>query len=137
VAISDSQLEALCRIPVQRAQWASLYGSVRRSGYAAIRDRITPAILAEYIAAHADFIPAWESYSSDKRTDGGWYLQRTNEGCEVGSLTIPYPREVFTDRAIGCAEFILREVECINCLWPWRRPRWPRHQSRQHSASVT
>lgn len=119
-AISDRQLEVLCRAAVDRYWTLNLRGR----GYGAIRDRITPEILATYLASHPDFIKAWAGYSSDKRTTG-WYFYLTDAGCEVGSINPDHLRVTFTDRARGCAEFILREAERLHCtFWPWRHPRW-------------
>ena len=100
--------------------------AVRQSGYAAIRDDITPENLARVFALKPDYIEDWYEYSLDKRTRGGWYLVRNERGWTVGSLSVAYPDEQYVSASEACANFALREIETIYCSLSFRKPKWPR-----------
>ena len=137
--IPDSSLDALCRL----AQTSlGVPRNIRACGYPAIRDRVTPTDVTAHLERHPEYLRAWQNYSMDKRTSGGWYLeQRVESGhwlltrgwstrspeftWRVGSLTLPNPDQYFTSAASACGEFILREVEFWYCLLTFRTPRWP------------
>jgi hypothetical protein len=132
IPIPDELLAAVCRIPLAIRGWTSPKGAVRESGYADIREQVTPGMVAEYLRRHSELIEAWETYSLDKRTSGGWYFLREPRGWRVGSISVSYPDEEFASAAEACAEFVLREVESIYCALSLRTPLWPKSRNPPH-----
>jgi hypothetical protein len=51
----------------------------------------------------------------NKRVSSGWYFQRESNACAVGYFP-GADRLRFDDVALGCAEFILREVGLVHAL---------------------
>jgi hypothetical protein len=109
-------VETICRLP------ASFYGGnksfiqlVRESGITDRASGATPEALASVLRAEPSLIDGWFRWSGNKRVSSGWYFERDGDGCIVGY----YPggdRLRFDDVALGCAEFILREVGLAHAL---------------------
>ena len=132
----DECIASVCRLPLAIRGWTSPKGAVRESGYSSVREELTPETVAAYLRQHPDAIDAWELYSLDKRTSGGWYLLREPGGWRVGSLSVSYPDEAFTSAAEACAAFVLREVEWIYCGLSPRTPLWPKPWKPVHRGSA-
>jgi hypothetical protein len=123
--VSDTVLDAICTIPRAYRGGKSALAAVRQSGYAVVRDDITPADIARHFELHPAYVEDWCLYSLDKRTSGGWYLVRDDHGWTVGSLSVSYPNELYDSGAAACANFALREIETIYCTLSFRKPKWP------------
>jgi hypothetical protein len=57
-----------------RGAGISMREALKAAGYAELRPSLTAAELRPFIAVHPEFIEQW--LSEDKRTDGGWYIQK-------------------------------------------------------------
>jgi hypothetical protein len=105
----------VCEIPVEfKARGdVSLIQLVRESGFEAKHVNLTVAALCEYLRDKPALIDAWFGYSEDKRASSGWYIrQRPNGQFEVAFF--PKGESLITaDRALACAEFVLREILAI------------------------
>jgi len=130
--LPEATLDTICRIPEVFRGGKSPRSAVRASGYASIRDQVTPADVARHLEQNPAYIDAWELYSLDKRTSGGWYFVREESGWRVGSVSISYPDEYFESVAEACSQFVLREVEAIYCGFSFRKPLWPRPWQPRH-----
>jgi hypothetical protein len=124
VKVANSDLDRLCRIPLERAGWRSLARLIREAEYSRLKPWLSQSSVASFLQANERYVTAWEDYSSDKRTSGGWYLQRTARWWRVGRLSHPTEDRYFADGAEACGAYILREVEYWSPRWPWQRLRW-------------
>lgn len=88
----------------------SLVQLLEQTGYRALRQQLSIALVQRYLKEHPEHLEVWEQYSEDKRTDGGSYLCRLGPLWEVGELTTGR-RKFFLSRSRACATFILRELD--------------------------
>jgi hypothetical protein len=106
-----SWVESLCRLPLDFKQGNS---SIRQLSELAAPDLNDKAGFLEAVAAvlrnDPDLADAWQTYSYDKRTDEGPYM----EGTEVGFYSAGR-RDVHhhDDPAAAGADFIFREMQWV------------------------
>ena len=88
---------------------------VRDVGIWRHRRELTRDAIASALRAHPELIDSWLLWSMNKRTGSGWYFEQQDDGYVVGYF--PKGQELrFEDIAVGCTEFILREVSAICAL---------------------
>lgn len=103
----------------------SVHGLLKASGYLKHRDFLTRDAVDRYVRGHPEVVAAWQQYSEDKRTNGGWYFTTDASDVEVGYFDARHGvRDVqqYPSREEACTEFILKEVHEIargstSCLW--------------------
>lgn len=85
---------------------------LRESGYFHDPDIMTIRTLIDFLEHHKNIINDWEIYSSDKRTDSGWYLLVEKNGAIVGYFEKnKQPEEQYFSSVIeACAVFINHEI---------------------------
>src|SRR5712672_3119829 len=86
----------------------SLRDALRITNYAEHRPRVAAADLLPLIEADPSLVEEWMSYSEDKRTDGGWYLQRNGV---VGRVSKARPEHQFDTIEHAVAEYVLLELD--------------------------
>jgi hypothetical protein len=68
--------------------------------------------LIAFLTGHHFLIEQWLRWSSNKRTDNGWYFSQQDDGYTVG--WIPKGEVLhFGDPVEACSEFILREIASL------------------------
>lgn len=80
--------------------------------YATLRRAIDRYSLTAFVQRHPDCVDAWQGYSADKRTTGGFYF--LSNQCQVGSVEAGGVRTdalTFESVAEACATYILRELD--------------------------
>lgn len=80
--------------------------------YATLRRAIDRYALMAFVERHPECIEAWQGYSADKRTPGGFYF--LSDQCQVGSVEAGGVRTdalTFDSAAEACATYILRELD--------------------------
>lgn len=116
-SVAGDVVDMICRMPIDfQAGNVSPSELVRRSGYRQARPKLTPDVLTRTLRAHADWTEAWFTWSDDKRTGSGWYLQEAGERFVVGYYP-PRGRDpnlTFDDREEATAAFIIRELDEIS-----------------------
>ena len=75
--------------------------------YQGLRKDLDVAGLADHLAQRPECVAAWQGYSWDKRTSGGFYFEAERQ--LVG--TISGGVEQFSTAHDACAVFILRELD--------------------------
>ena len=94
--------------------------------YAQLRRSIDRCALAAFLEGRPEVIEAWQSYSSDKRTTGGFYFVAETSaigGCDVGHGRVD-PLH-YGSAAEACAVFILQELDYWQAMQDARFPRKP------------
>ena len=82
--------------------------ALKVAGYAELRPSLTAAELRSVIADHPELIEQWMSYSEDKRTDGGWYIQRNGN---IGRVLKPASALQYASIQDAIAEFVMLELD--------------------------
>jgi hypothetical protein len=109
--MNSEAVERVCRLPVDyRAADISWRDLVARSGWSADPEPILGKQLAECLRDKPDLVDAWFSFSDDKRTTSGWYLQEDGRGGYVVGWYPGSTQRRFANRVLACAEFICREL---------------------------
>ena len=93
----------------------SMVELVAKSGFDDSDGSSLRSAIEEQLRAHPQLIDDWATYSSDKRSDSGWYFEdRDSPLLGYYDPTIGSSQEqVFSDRARACTEFIIRELKAI------------------------
>jgi len=107
----DARLMAILRIGRDaslRGTGVSVRDALRRTGYVGYRPTFKASDLLSLIAADPSLVEDWLAYSADKRTSGGWYVQRSGE---IGRVSIPGSRMAHSSIQEAVAEFIVRELD--------------------------
>jgi hypothetical protein len=108
----------LCRLPIDFYQGSkSMAQLAADSGIGEYPYALTVENAAGYVSAHPEVIEMWLRWSANKRVTSGWYLRRNANQFDVGY----FPNgEVFTfsDPAVACAEFVVREVGALIAMSP-------------------
>ena len=110
-------IDAICRMPIDiQAGNVSPSELVSRSGYRQARPMLIPEALTPTLRAHPEWTDAWFTWSDDKRTGSGWYLQEAGERFVVGYYppTSHLPNLTFDERVEATAAFIIRELDEIS-----------------------
>ena len=84
------------------------------SGYMC-SDPTVHAAIEQQLRARPRLVDEWLTYSADKRTSSGWYVE-DGAPALVGYYDPQIGRsreELFTDRWQACAQFIIRELESM------------------------
>ena len=108
----------VCRLPVDfyADGSASATELVQRSGYAALRSRVSVSRLAACLGEHPEWVDAWLSWSEDNRSTPSWFIAEMAPGrFEVafydGLETAQ--AEVYGDRTRAAAAFIQHYLDSI------------------------
>ena len=112
MTLTNAQLELLMLVPKALGWWRPGRKALARAGYGAFSESLSPADLCEYLRQHPTERRAWEQYSEDKR-GAGWYLLNENGIARVAYIQRPEWTTAFTDPAVACAEYIVRECESL------------------------
>jgi hypothetical protein len=91
-----------------RGAGISLREALKVAGYADLRPSLTANELRLVIDDHPEFIEQWMSYSEDKRTDGGWYIQRNGN---IGRVLKPVTERQYATIQDAVAEFVILELD--------------------------
>jgi len=91
-----------------RGAGISMREALKVAGYAELRPSLTAAELRSVIADHPELIEQWMSYSEDKRTDGGWYIQRNGN---IGRVLKPASALQYASIQDAIAEFVMLELD--------------------------
>lgn len=84
------------------------------TGYRKYRSELTESALVGELRAHTELVRSWRAFSADKRYSPAWYFNEKSPGI----WTVGYyhnddskrSEATYTDEAIACANFILREM---------------------------
>ena len=108
-------LEAVCRLAhdLRRFKSKSPVELLEESGYLARRQTISVRAIAERLRQAPNWVEAWFTYSQDKRTSSGWYVQQAESGCFVVADYPDGETLEFKDRVDACAEFVSRELRSL------------------------
>jgi len=104
-------VEELCHPPVRfRAGDVSIRQLAEASAPDLSDDGRAKALVRKRLGEEPELVDAWQSYSYDKRTSSGPYL----DDCEVGYFD-RQRRDVvrYDDRFDACADFVVREAKSI------------------------
>ncbi len=88
---------------------------LRESGYLESPDSVSVDAVAEALRESPELVDRWLIWSENKRTDSGWYFERT----ESGDYIIGYfpagkvASQTFRDPYSAAAQFIKLEIEDI------------------------
>ncbi len=105
-------IQSVCRIPIDLCEGPglSVVEAVQRSGYLHNPDALTAPDVTAHLRRQPDLVDAWLRYSGDKRTPAGWYILKHEEhDYEIGWFP-GGERLRFSDPAVACSEFIVREL---------------------------
>jgi hypothetical protein len=106
-------LEHLCRLATDFYLGSkSMMQLIIESGIDKSPSLLNRAGISSYLTGHVDLIEAWLRWSADKRVSSGWYFSERDGGYRVAL----YPKGEkleFSDPAVACAEFIVREVSAL------------------------
>lgn len=91
----------------------SLIFLVNESGYSQHYSDISETDIYEALKQEPEIAKQWLSYSEDKRTSLGWYLQQAGRGYYVGSLTEKSGSVLYPNLLEACAAYIKKEIEGI------------------------
>ena len=94
----------------RRAGGRSLRDLLASAQYSKLRPAITKAMIAQHLASHPGVVEQWKTYSSDKRTRGGWYLTGSADSWEVGRCD-GGGTSLYGSGEEACSEFILKELD--------------------------
>ena len=107
---TDEVVEHICRLPIDFDGGSnSMVQLVAESGVAARPDLLKLSIITSCLADHPEFIEKWLIWSANKRVESGWYLVREADGFVVG-FRPKGERLIYSEAAVACAEFVIREV---------------------------
>jgi hypothetical protein len=115
----DAVVEAVCRLPIDfRHGDEAPTQLIAKSGYRGVRDLVSEDRIAACLSAHPDWIRAWITWSEDKRTSTGWFLEEDGDVWVVGYLdrSRRSPERAFGGPVAACAAFVAREIEDIASL---------------------
>lgn len=94
----------------------SIYNLLRDSGYFEMYDQIDENNILEELTKHPEYVKIWLEWSDNKRTDSGWFFQKSDHG----KYTVDYfPKKEksdsveYEDSKLACATFIKLELEAI------------------------
>src|SRR5690606_12261780 len=90
-----------------RGEGRAVDEALERSPYRQIRADLVVADLFEILHREPDLVEQWLAYSEDKRTTGGWYVERDGG---IGRVGEPESREVSDSVPRAVAEYVLREL---------------------------
>jgi hypothetical protein len=119
VPVAGEEIEAVARIaefhsPAESGHpWAgrSLADLLTLTEYRRLRPALTEQQLADWLAARPDVAARWMRWSEDKRTSGGFYIRRLDDGrLQIGSLSATSTTE-YRDEPAAVAAYILRELD--------------------------
>ena len=97
-----------------RGRGFSIARQLHRIGYRQIRPFLTEALLEARLQARPNLLDSWVSYSNDKRTSGGWYIDHKDDTWVVGRVATksqPAVAETFPSGPRAVAVFVLRELD--------------------------
>lgn len=94
----------------------SVYSLLRDSGYFATHEQVTESEIHRVLVRHPECVNEWLSYSEDRRTGAGWFIQRSAKGFHVGYYpagSSSHSPVDYSDETVACAAFIKHEAEDI------------------------
>lgn len=109
---TEEVLQRICRLPFDFYDGGakSMVELVSESGIDAHPEVLEVAGIATYFRSHSELVAQWLHWSANKRVTSGWHFTHKGDRFVVGF----YPKGeswTFEDRAVGCAEFVVREVQ--------------------------
>ena len=109
----------VCRLPVDFYADGSVSATelVRRSGYAALRSRVSATRLAACLGAHPEWVDAWFSWSEDNRSTPSWFIAEVPPGrFEVAFYDGSQTRQAedYGDRTLAAAAFVQHYLDAIS-----------------------
>ena len=109
--------EALCQVPATfyANRNVSFRELVRDVGLWRHRRQLTRDAITSALRANPKLIESWLLWSMNKRTESGWYFEREGDSCVVGYIR-GGGKLSFDDLALGCTEYIVREVGLQHAL---------------------
>jgi hypothetical protein len=111
--INEAKLLLILRIghdTSMRGEGLSLRDALARSQYSGLRAQFGPSEFVPLLRANPDLITQWLMYCEDKRTRGGFWVDKTT--FDVGSLESPESTVRFGSLVEAVAEFVVRELDC-------------------------
>lgn len=107
-------LELICRLPCDyhKIQTKSMIQLVSESGYLQNNIALSTEAIENYLRSHPELVKEWITYSEDKRSSSGWYLEVNKS--ENSAIVGFHPKgEVFkfSDQFKACAKYIDLEVK--------------------------
>jgi hypothetical protein len=89
--------------------------SLSGAHYRLLRPHLVASLLRQEIENNPKYIEDWSAYSQNKRTSGGWWLEQTSTGWDVGrfghSPAEPAPHAYFASGSEATADYVLRELD--------------------------
>ena len=86
----------------------SLKEALESTNYSELRKDFGPDDLIEIIRKNQDLVSDWIGYSEDKRTSGGWYLQKPSIIGQVGN---PESRKSLDSLEEAVAHYVIQELD--------------------------
>jgi hypothetical protein len=87
----------------------SIRDALSRSGYVENRAKLLESDLASILSNEPDLANTWVQYSEDKRTSGGWYVDR--DTLSIGTLEDPDDIKEYTSLPEAVAAYVLVELD--------------------------
>ncbi len=97
----------------------SVFELLKESGYFELHTSISENTIRKHLEKHPECVNEWMSYSEDKRSSSGYYLQNNEKKYIVGYLDDKTKKQIkkeFSNGIKACAVFIKKEVESIRLL---------------------
>jgi len=91
-----------------RGEGVSLREALARCEYKSVRQNFGPRDLLPLVNSDKKIIEAWIAYSEDKRTSGGWYIERRGR---IERIDKPQAPLQFSTIAEAVANYVVRELD--------------------------
>ena len=93
----------------------SFYDLLKETKYFECFNSISEDSIADILLSNIELIDKWFEWSENKRTSGGWYLVKKDNGkYEVGKISSDGKKSQcleYDNRRKACAAFIKREID--------------------------
>jgi len=113
---ADEVVKKICRLPLDfHAGSKSMAELVSESGVSAHPEALAVASVVARLNGQPELVDAWLDWSANKRVTSGWYFAQEGSHFVVGF----HPNGeslAFDDPALGCAEFVVREVWAVAAI---------------------
>jgi hypothetical protein len=112
--MTDESIRLICEMPVVfHREEKSAFKILTESGFTPTNKQKQSMEIVDYLKDHRDLIDAWQLWSFDKRTTGGYYLIIEDRTVGTFDPNINYKEKKFSNDIEACAEFIFLEVSNI------------------------
>jgi hypothetical protein len=107
---TDEIVDRVCRLPIDFYGGSkSMVQLVAESGIVEHPEILKLETITTCMASHSEYIEKWLLWSANKRVASGWFFVR-----EVDQFVVGFhpkgDRLTYSEPAVACAEFVIREV---------------------------